>query len=114
LGRVSSSLRLVVGAKRLELRTTSAQKRLIERAAELRGTSVAIPWDMIDDDNVLRMPGLLTKNGQPYSLALTNRKGAPYKRPHFMVNMKTRPDGESVFDTTSLREECECPAIKRS
>ena len=27
-------------AKRLEIRTTSAQKRLIERAAELRGTSV--------------------------------------------------------------------------
>jgi uncharacterized protein (DUF1778 family) len=27
-------------AERLELRTTSAQKRLIERAAELRGTSV--------------------------------------------------------------------------
>jgi uncharacterized protein (DUF1778 family) len=27
-------------AERLEIRTTSAQKRLIERAAELRGTSV--------------------------------------------------------------------------
>lgn len=27
-------------AERLEVRTTSAQKRLIERAAELRGTSV--------------------------------------------------------------------------
>ena len=31
---------LVQRAERLEVRTTSAQKRLIERAAELRGTSV--------------------------------------------------------------------------
>ena len=31
---------LVQRAERLEVRTTSAQKRLIERAAGLRGTSV--------------------------------------------------------------------------
>jgi uncharacterized protein (DUF1778 family) len=31
---------LVQRAERLEVRTTSAQKRLIERAAQLRGTSV--------------------------------------------------------------------------
>ena len=31
---------MVQRAARLEVRTTSAQKRLIERAAELRGTSV--------------------------------------------------------------------------
>jgi len=31
---------LVQRAERLEVRTTAAQKRLIERAAELRGTSV--------------------------------------------------------------------------
>jgi len=31
---------LVQRAERLEIRTTSAQKRLIERAAQLRGTSV--------------------------------------------------------------------------
>ena len=44
---------------------------------------------MIDDDNVLRKPGFLTKNGQPYSLALTNRKGEPHEATEFMVNMKT-------------------------
>ncbi len=60
---------------------------------------------MIDDDNVLRMPGFLTKNGQPYSLALTNRKGEPYEATAFIVNMKTRTHGEPVFDTTNLREE---------
>ena len=69
------------------------------------GQAQAITWDMIDDDNVLRMPGFLTKNGQPYSLALTNRKGEPYDATTFMVKMKTRPHGESVFDTTNLREE---------
>ena len=69
------------------------------------GQAQAITWDMIDDDNVLRMPGFLTKNGQPYSLALTNRKGEPYEATTFMVKMKTRPHGESVFDTTNLREE---------
>jgi len=42
---------------------------------------------MIDDDNVLRMPGFLTKNGQPYSLALTNRKGEPYEATAFIVNI---------------------------
>jgi len=69
------------------------------------GQAKAITWDMIDDDNVLRMPGFLTKNGQPYSLALTNRKGEPYEATAFIVNMKTRPHGELVFDTTNLREE---------
>jgi len=56
---------------------------------------------MIDDDNVLRMPGFLTKNGQPYYLALTNRKGEPYEATAFIVNMKTRPHGEPLFDTTN-------------
>jgi integrase len=69
------------------------------------GQAKAITWDMIDDDNVLRMPGFLTKNGQPYSLALTNRKGEPYEATAFIVNMKTQPHGEPVFDTTNLREE---------
>ena len=69
------------------------------------GQATAITWDMIDDDNVLRMPGFLTKNGQPYSLALTNRKGEPYEATAFLVNMKTRPHGDPVFDMTNLREE---------
>jgi len=68
------------------------------------GQAQAITWEMMDDDNVLRMPGFLTKNGQPYSLALTNGKGEPYEATAFMVNMKTRPHGEPVFET-NLREE---------
>ena len=78
------------------------------------GQAKAIRWDMIDGDNVLRMPGFLTKNGQPYSLALTNRKGEPYEATAFMVNMKTRPHGEPVFDTTNLREEwpMDCHKLK--
>ena len=69
------------------------------------GQAQAITYDMIDDDNVLRLPGFLTKNGQPYSLALTNRKGEPYEATAFMVNMKTRPHGEPAFDTMNLRQE---------
>jgi uncharacterized protein (DUF1778 family) len=37
---MEATMALVQRAERLEVRTTSAQKRLIERAAELRGTSV--------------------------------------------------------------------------
>jgi hypothetical protein len=73
------------------------------------GQAKAISWDMIDDDNVLRMPGFLTKNGQLYSLALTNRKGEPYEATTFMVNT-TRPHGELVFDTTNLGKNTEWPA----
>ena len=38
--RMEATMASVKRAERLEVRTTSAQKRLIERAAELRGTSV--------------------------------------------------------------------------
>src|ERR1700732_2046612 len=37
---MSQTLRAPIRPERLEARVTSAQKRLIERAAELRGTSV--------------------------------------------------------------------------
>jgi uncharacterized protein (DUF1778 family) len=37
---MEATMASVQRTKRLEVRTTSAQKRLIERAAELRGTSV--------------------------------------------------------------------------
>jgi integrase len=69
------------------------------------GQAKAITWDMIGDDNVLRMPGFLTKNGQPYSLPLTNKKAEPYDETAFMVNMKTRPHGGLVFATMNLLKE---------
>jgi integrase len=71
------------------------------------GQAKAITWDMIDQDNVLHMSGFLTKNDQPYSLALTNRDGKPYDGTAYLVNMKqaNRLHGEPVFDTSALREE---------
>ena len=69
------------------------------------GQAKAITRDMIDDDKVFRMPGFLTKNGLPYSLSLTNRKGEPYEGTAFLVDMETRPHGEPVFDMTNLGEE---------
>ena len=44
------------------------------------GQAAAITWDMIEKDNVLRMLGFLTKNKkEPYSLALTDESGQPFK-----------------------------------
>jgi hypothetical protein len=39
------------------------------------------------------------------SPALKDREGEPYEATAFLVNMKTRPHGEPVFDMTNLREE---------
>jgi integrase len=69
------------------------------------GQAAAMTWDMIDKDNVLRMPGFLTKNKEPYSLALANESGKPYAETAFMVNMKLRPHGSPVFDMTNFRQE---------
>ena len=68
------------------------------------GQAKAITRDMIDDDDVLHMPGVLTKNGLPYSLSLTNKKGEPYDAIAFVVDIKTRRR-RPVFDMTNLREE---------
>jgi integrase len=51
------------------------------------------------------MPGFLTKNGEPYSLALTDENGRPYVETAFMVKMKERPHGAPVFDMTNFRAE---------
>jgi integrase len=69
------------------------------------GQAAAITWDMVDKDNVLRMPGFLTKNKEPYSLALTDENGKPYEALAFMVRMKDRQHGVPVFDVTGFREE---------
>lgn len=69
------------------------------------GQAEAMTWDMIDHDNVLRMPGFLTKNGEPYSLALTDEVGRPYAETEFMVTMKQRTHGAPVFDMTNFRGE---------
>ncbi|HXT77640.1 MAG TPA: tyrosine-type recombinase/integrase [Candidatus Eisenbacteria bacterium] len=71
------------------------------------GQAKAITWDMIGEDNVLRMSGFLTKNRKPYSLALTGSNGKPYAETAYLVNMnkENRLHGEPVFDTAALREE---------
>ncbi|HEV3419536.1 MAG TPA: tyrosine-type recombinase/integrase [Candidatus Acidoferrum sp.] len=69
------------------------------------GQAAAMTWDMIDKDNVLRMPGFLTKNREAYSLALADENGKPYAETAFMVNMKNRPHGAPVFDITNFRQE---------
>jgi integrase len=69
------------------------------------GQAKAMTWDMIDQNNVLTMPGFLTKNKEPYSLALTDENGEPYPETAFMVNMKNRPHGAPVFDMTNFRQE---------
>jgi integrase len=71
------------------------------------GQAKAITWDMIDQDNILRMPGFLTKSGNPYSLTLTDANGKPYEGTEYLVNMEkeNRLHGEPVFNTTALRED---------
>jgi integrase len=67
----------------------------------------------------------LTKNGQPYSLALTNKDGEPYDATAFLLGYeydeakksyvkakREKPDGEFVFDTTCLREEWRAACAK--
>jgi integrase len=78
------------------------------------GQAQAMTWDMVHHDNVLRMPGFLTKNGEPYSLALTDENGRPYEETAFMVNMKQRRHGTPVFDLTNFRDECRraCAKLK--
>ena len=69
------------------------------------GQAAAMTWDMVEKDNVLRMPGFLTKNKEAYSLALTDENGKPYAETAFMVNMKNRQHGAPVFDMTNFRQE---------
>jgi integrase len=69
------------------------------------GQAKSITWDMIDEDNVLRMSGFLTKNKKPYSLALTNSKGEAYPATKFLVERKNKPHGETVFEVEGLRED---------
>jgi integrase len=76
------------------------------------GQAAAITWDMIDKDNVLRMPGFLTKNKEAYSLALTDENGKPYAETAFMVNCKNRPHGGPVFDMTNFRQEWRAACAK--
>jgi hypothetical protein len=68
------------------------------------GQAAAITWDMIENDNVLRMPGFLTKSGEAYSLALTDESGKPYAETAFLVNMKNRLHGAPVFDMTNFQQ----------
>jgi integrase len=69
------------------------------------GQATAMTWDMIEDDNVLRMPGFMTKNGDPYSLVLVDENGDPYPDTAFLVKMKNRLHGAPVFDMTNFRQE---------
>jgi integrase len=69
------------------------------------GQAQAISWDMIGEDNVLRMSKFLVKNKDAYSLALSDEQGKPYAETAFLVNMKHRPHGVSVFDMTNFRQE---------
>jgi len=79
--------------------------RFLHATGMRSGQAAAMTWDMIDHDNVLRMPGFLTKNRQPYSLVLTDDKGKPYPQFEFMVKMKQRPHGAPIFDMTNFRGE---------
>lgn len=76
------------------------------------GQAAAMTWDMIDKDNVLRMPGFLTKNKEPYSLALADENGTPYQETAFIVNMKLRPHGAPIFDMTNFRQEWRAACAK--
>ncbi len=76
------------------------------------GQASAMTWDMIENDNVLRMPGFLTKNGDAYSLALANEHGEAYAEMAFLVNMKNRLYGAPVFDMTNFRQEWRAACAK--
>jgi integrase len=69
------------------------------------GQAKAITWDMIDERHTLVMPGFTTKNGQAYSLTLVDENDKPYPWAMYIVNMKVKPHGLPVFDTTSFRSE---------
>jgi integrase len=76
------------------------------------GQAAAITWDMIEQDNVLRMTGFLTKNKEAYSLTLTDEIGKPYAETAFLVNMKNRLYGAPVFDMTNFRQEWRAACAK--
>lgn len=79
--------------------------KFLHKTGMRSGQAKAITWDMIDDKQVLTMPGFLTKNKTPYSLPLTDRSGKAYPEFAFLVGQRNRPHGVPVFDITNLRGE---------
>jgi integrase len=88
----------------VELPAHTARLRFVNLTGMRSGQTNAITWDMVTDENVLRMSGFLTKNGDAYSLALTDEHGEPYAGTEFLVNQKNRPHGVPVFDRITKKE----------
>lgn len=81
--------------------------KFLHKTGMRSGQAKAITWEMIDSDDVLRMPGFLTKNGSPYTLALTDKDGDAFTGCEYLVTFpkKNRLHGEAVFNVDALREE---------
>ena len=74
------------------------------------GQAAKLTWDMIDQNQNLVVPGIETKNGETYSIALVDENGQAYDFTAF-VNAKDRPHA-TIFDTTDFRNQW-CKACHR-
>lgn len=68
------------------------------------GQAKKITWDMIDENQVLIVPGIRTKSGQPYSLPLVNKKGEPYHFTTKIVNTKEHPQTSARYSSLRRHE----------
>ena len=69
------------------------------------GQAAKLTWDMIDENHNLIVPGVETKNKEPYSITLVNRNGEAYEFTRNIVETKKRPHGGFIFDTTDFRSQ---------
>ncbi len=58
---------------------------------------------MIDENNTLTVPGVLTKSGDPHTISLVNSEGKPCNYSEWIVKATHRPHGQPVFETTDFR-----------
>jgi integrase len=65
------------------------------------GQAANLTWEMIDENNNLVVPGIETKNGEAYSIALVDEDGKAYD---FTAFVNQRSHGP-IFDTTDFRNQ---------
>lgn len=77
--------------------------RFLNATGMRSGQASSITWDMIDENNTLTVPGVLTKSGDPHTISLVNSEGKPYNYSEWIVKATHRPHGQPVFETTDFR-----------
>jgi integrase len=66
------------------------------------GQAANLTWEMIDENNNLVVPGIETKNGETYSIALVDENGSAYD---FTAFVKSKGSHGPIFDTTDFRNQ---------